>query len=312
MRVHVDEAGNIRKGPPLPMPLVLDGAYALSTRSSYVNEIGPESMFPPPISGRATFNLLREDELYSATHTAEPVENGLHHGHVLNDPNGELDRNELAGVNQVPATAMLNMAYDPFLNDGMNNLFTTQGPPPPGVSEGGPGLPRAPGGGVTTREAILAAGGAGGSEAARRRGGAAGSMSTAFDVARESRRAESNGVGFGGSAGGVTRDLGRAARMAAVDSAFTPIEMTSAQAQRVLNGSSTTTTSSSYAKHRDAIVGHGRRFPVHRERRHPQYSYYVDKYGRRRKRRNRHAAYEHKRKCAECRQEPNRVCHGCG
>lgn len=301
--MFVDEMGNIQKGPPLPLPRVLDRAYDLSVRSSCMNEVGAESYIPPPISGRQTLAHISPHELRHATAAAEPVENGLHHGHVLNDPNGELDARELAGVNQVPLTAMMNMAYDPFLNDGMNNMFVSAAPPPPGIAVGRPGLPRPSGGGVATRQAILGVGGPGASAAARR----GGTLNTAFDVGRQKRSEESmlTSTMGSGSAGAVTSSMGRAAKMAAVDSAFTPIEMSSAQVQKVIG--------STASRERAALLSQGKRFPVHHERRGPsKYHYYYDRGGKRRRRRNPHHAAAERRRCAECRQEPNRVCHGCG
>ena len=156
-RIHIDENGNVAAGPSLPLPLVLDGVFQTSSRSSYLNDNGNESGIPPPPSGRGVVNDFSRrypGGLHNAYSHKEPVDNGLHHGHVMNDANGLLDESELSGITQFPARAMVSLAYAPHIGEG--TLFTTQSAPPPGTSGAGAGygggLPRAPGGGVAPRQ----------------------------------------------------------------------------------------------------------------------------------------------------------------
>lgn len=240
--IHVDENGNIRKGPPLPLPRVLDGIYETSTRSSYLNTSGTESNIPPPITGRATLASMSPEELRHATSHAEPVENGLHHGHVMNDDNNDLDESELAGINQVPYAPFMRMLYTPYNTQG--TLFTSQKRPPPGApKDPGPGLPKAPGGGVAPPAAIAGEGGVrggglhgGGLSGRTKRAGL-----TDFDAGRanaeEERRIAQLGTGsipFGS----VTNRLKQAQQRGFADG-WNPLEMASEQAAKVLSDAGT-------------------------------------------------------------------------
>ena len=159
-RIHVDETGNLRLGPPLPLPTLIDGIYEgvsmVRGGNAYNNTLGNESQVPPPPTGYETLSRLGgTDQLRHGLAHAEPVENGLHHGHVMNDPNGLLDEHELAGYlpNLLPAALTFRNAYVPHLEEG--DMFQSCLPPPPGapIRNLKPQLPRAPGGGVAPRTA---------------------------------------------------------------------------------------------------------------------------------------------------------------
>lgn len=155
--LHVDENGNIRKGAPLRIPPVISGSLAptLGAQIPYVNPVGNESQIPAPPSG---FNILRRGgmDAYNPEVDRQPVNQGSHFGHVMNDEEGELDNQQLNGITQIPAQAVFNFMYQPFTSEG--SLFTTQSRPPPGAPVSaasaaargmGQGRPRIPGvGGV--------------------------------------------------------------------------------------------------------------------------------------------------------------------
>lgn len=154
----IDGNGNVAKGAPLPIPRVIPGALVSPTLGGnipYVNPVGNESQIPSPLSG---LPLLRRGgaDIYNPEIERDPVNQGSHFGHVMNDEEGELDSQQLNGINQIPAQAVFNFMYQPYTAEG--SLFTTQLPPPPGAPlsaaarERGPGSherPRIPGvGGV--------------------------------------------------------------------------------------------------------------------------------------------------------------------
>lgn len=134
--LHVNEIGNILKGPPLRIPGVIPGAFASTmnmggSQAPYVNPVGNQSQIGPPVSGlplvlRGGRSAIVNDEV-----EREPVGQGSSFGHVLNDEEGELDARQLNGINQIPAQATFNLMYQPYSAEG--SLFTTQLPPPPGA-----------------------------------------------------------------------------------------------------------------------------------------------------------------------------------
>lgn len=145
--LHVDENGNIRKGAPLRIPRVISGSLAptLGAQIPYVNPVGNESQIASPPSG---FNIMRRGgmDAYNPEVDRQPVNQGSHFGHVMNDDEGELDNQQLTGITQIPAQAVFNFMYQPFTSEG--SLFTTQSRPPPGAPVGAAAAARVgPGGG---------------------------------------------------------------------------------------------------------------------------------------------------------------------
>ncbi len=256
--IHVDESGNIRKGPPLPLPTILDGIYETSTRSSYLNVSGNESFIPPPVTGRRALSSLSGEQLRSATAEAEPVENGLHHGHIMNDENGEVDAGQLSGINQVAYAPFMRMLYTPHSSEG--SMFTSQKRTPHGApANEGPGLPRAPGGGVASRAALA---GDGGFRGGGLNGGGLGGRTkranvTDFDAGRsnqeEDRRVEL--LNAHGAIGGPTNRL-KMAQQRAFSGGWNPLEMMSEQAAKVLSDAGTYALTKG-AKTAGAILHHG-------------------------------------------------------
>lgn len=237
--VHVDEQGNIRKGPPLPIPIVLDGVYETSTRSSYLNVSGTESYINPPMTGRGALAGMTDEEFRNAASHSEPVGNAFHHGHVLNDENNELDDDQLSGLNQVPYAPFMRMLYAPHSSDG--TLFTSQHRPPPGApGAGGPPVLRAPGGGVTTAAAIEGQGGfRGGGLHGGGLSGKNGRTITDFDAGRSNAEEERRiaGLKSGGASLGSTTNRLRTAQQRGYAGGWNPLEMVNAQAARIVSNS---------------------------------------------------------------------------
>lgn len=240
-RLHVDENGNLRKGPPLPLPILLDGVHDTATGRAFVNAVGNESQISTAVTGLGTLSRLGDNELSFAAAASEPVDNGLHFGHVLNDPNGELDESELMGIAQyMPTQAIMNLTYAPWTPEG--SLFTSALPPPPGAAAdagGDSAFARAPGGGVAPRDALLATG-AGPTGTGRMTGVGR----TAFDVGRvdvaEERRLREMAPSSAGrrEISSVTNRLARASARSA-EGGWNPLEMMSTQAASVLKDAGT-------------------------------------------------------------------------
>lgn len=131
--LHVNELGNVLKGPPLPIPRVINGVLAptMGAGVPYVNPVGNESQIPSPPSGLRTLMMARGGDLDNPEAQRNAVDQGSAFGHVLNDDEGELDASQLNGINQIPAQAVFNFMYQPFTGEG--SLFTTQSAPPPGA-----------------------------------------------------------------------------------------------------------------------------------------------------------------------------------
>lgn len=239
--IHVDEDGNIRKGPPLPLPLILDGIYETSTRSSYLNASGNESQIPPPMTGRRALAGMSTEQLRHATASAEPVENGFHFGHVENDENGEVDADQMRGINQQPYAPFMRMLYTPHSREG--SLFTSQRRPPPGApADPGPGLPRAPGGGVAPPAALSGQGKFrgpglnGGGLSGRSRGAG----TTAFDAARANEAEDAIGAMLSSRKGlGSVTNRMHTAQQRGASGPWNPLEMMSEQASKVLSDAGT-------------------------------------------------------------------------
>jgi hypothetical protein len=252
--VHIDESGNIRLGPPLPLPSLIDGIFegasAVRGGNAYNNPLGNESQVPPPPTGYRTLSNIPDSQLRHSLAYADPVENGLHHGHVMNDYNGNLDEHELAGYlpNVLPAAITLRNAYVPHLEEG--DMFQSCLPPPPGsaAARARPGLPRAPGGGVAPR---VAPGGVDGGYLQDRQRGQNSTQSVYDSVNIVERDAMKNNhlqlgvVGLAGKSdvdkgkkdlpgGGADGRLGYARKVAA-EGDRNPLEMVNPQSARVIS-----------------------------------------------------------------------------
>jgi len=134
--LHIDANGNIRRGPPLSIPMVIGGSFGTTMGSNgtpYVNPVGNESQIPAPISG---YNIMArgEDAMYNPEIEREPVGQGDHYGHVVNDYNAQIDSRAMSGITQIPSQNLFNLLYQPYTAESSHgNMFSTQLPPPPGA-----------------------------------------------------------------------------------------------------------------------------------------------------------------------------------
>jgi len=221
-KFHVDEMGNVSRGAPLPLPKVIDGIFVTTSRSSSLNNVGNESQIPPPPSGRLALDYAEKNprEFYHAISHAEPVENGMHHGHIMNDGgNNEDEMADIMGQLTIPYSTALHLAAG-FHPDDDNALFTTQTPHKNGNSD--TSLPRAPGGGVAPR--MTEDGSGSGAHEIRNKYGA---LENAYDSAYQD-----SGAAMPEFAD-VTSNIAAGQKLANTGE-FNPLEMANAQQQGVL------------------------------------------------------------------------------